>query len=518
MSDLPVSVTKAFEEIRSDYRAAKTTRFTPRVNGVAYNGSGSDYHYRNDYEYLYMIERARHYERNDMLVGQGIRRLVSNVVQEGFMPDPDTGDSKLDEIFKENWREFSTDPDLCHSEGELTFNQIERLTLRSAIRDGDIWSLLLDDGTIQPIEGHRPRTPSRTRRNVVHGVFMDDRAKRQEVWITKEDIGIYNAITRVNQIQPYAIRDEFGHRVVLQTYFPDRFSQRRGVTALAPVAEVIGMHDDLEFSTLVKSQLASLLVILREQHQDVKHGLEGPPIGDLRGSVGTEQTSSGGVKQIPGIQAGVDYLAPPGQTVKGFAPNIPNPEFFPHTMLLLTFIAVNLDMPVQMLLLDPQKSSFSSWRGAVDQARTRFREIQSDLAQQFHRPVWKWKVRQWASESSALRRMIGDNPHWLRHTWKRPQFAYIEPLKDAQADALQQEKFLSSPRRLQAARGRDWDEVVRECIDDREKLFRGAIETAQSLSTEFGVEITWKDILSSDFGTKIASTAATKELPEDEED
>lgn len=71
MSNLPMSVTQAFDEIRSDYRAAKTGRFTPRVNGVSYNGSGADYHYKSDYEYLYMIERSRHFERNDMVVEIG---------------------------------------------------------------------------------------------------------------------------------------------------------------------------------------------------------------------------------------------------------------------------------------------------------------------------------------------------------------------------------------------------------------------------------------------------------------
>jgi capsid protein len=500
MTPETLDIARTFADLRQDFRAAKTGRFTPQIRGISTSGSGADYHYRSEYEYLHMIERSRHYERNDALIGQAVRRLVSNVVQEGFSPDPQTGDDNLDATFKELWSEWASEADLCHSEGEFNFHQIERLTLRSAIRDGDIFHLLTDEGTLQPVEGHRPRTPLRTQRNVVNGIMLDNRARRSEVWISKEDLSVYQGVSRVGDVVKYAFRDGAGHRQVLQVYFPDRFSQRRGVTAFAPCADVIGMHDDLQFSTLVKAQLASLLVILREQSNEAAAGLTGPPIGNLQGGGITQTLEQGGVRQIPGIQAGLDYVAPPGQKVSGFSPNIPNPSFFEHSMLLLTFIAVNLDLPVQMLLLDPQRSSFSSWRGAIDQARVRFREMQLDLVNQLHRPTYSWKIRQFASQSSALRRMIGNNPNWLRHNWKRPSFAYIEPNKDAQADALQQERFLSSPRRLQGARGREWDEVVAECIADRKQLFELAIQASQELEEKYDVDISWRDILSPDFG------------------
>ena len=511
-----LNIADTFAELRNDFRAAKTTRFTPRMNGVSAAGSGADYHYRVEYQYLHMIERARHFERNDCVVGQAIRRLVSNVIQEGFSPDPKTGNPELDGIFKTLWEEWSTDPDMCHNEGELNFHQIERLNLRSTIRDGDVFNLLREDGTIQAVEGHRPRTPMRTRRNVVNGIVMDDNARRIEVWISKEDLNQHGLVSRVGDVDKFAIRDAEGHRQVLQIYFPDRFSQRRGITALAPCADIIGMHDDLQFATLVKAQLASLLVLLREQNPKNPPDQPGPPIGGnvLSSQPGIE-LESGGVKQISGIQAGVDYLAPPGQTIKGFSPNIPNPTFFDHSMLLLGFIAVNLDLPLQVLLLDPQQSNFSSWRGAIDQARVRYREMQLDMVNQFHRPTWVWKVRQWASNSSALRRLIANNPNWMKHQWKRPSFAYIEPNKDAQADSLQQDKFLSSPRRLQGARGREYTEVAKEAIEDRVILFTYAIEAAAALVKKFDVDITWRDVVSPDLGA--TPRAAKAEAEEKEE-
>jgi capsid protein len=515
-------LTDTFDELRSDFRASKSSAYTPRLRNVAASGSGADYHYAVEHQYLHMIERARHFERNDPVVGQGLRRLVSNVIQGGLTPDPKTGDDEINRILKDDWLEWSTDPDMCHSEGEFSFHQIERLTLRSTVRCGDIWHLLRDDGTIQPVEAHRPRSPRRTTRDVVNGVLLDENKRRQQVWISKEELSGYASIRRVSDIQKYDIRDSLGHRVVLQVYFPDRFSQRRGVTAFAPVADIVGMHDDLQFATLVKAKLASLLVLLREQTAGDTPGGDGPAL-----AAGNIQTTNGApfepvpasVKQIPGIQAGLDVTAAFGQKITGFAPNIPNPEFFPHSMLLLTFIAVNLDLPLQVLLLDPQKSNFSSWRGAIDQARIRYREIQRDLINQLHRPVWRWRVRTLASKSSALRKMIGNNPNWLKHEWQRPSFAYIEPEKDAKADDVQQSRFLNSFRRLHGNRGQEFDEVADEMIGDRTLLVKLAHEAQAQLREEYPEsDVTWRDILSAGLGGKVDVSSKAVSKPSKHED
>jgi capsid protein len=495
------------ENFKAEFRMAKTTRFTPRMNGVKTSGSGADFHYP-EYQYLHMIERARHYERNDMIVGQGIRRLVANVIQEGFSPNPLTGDPDLNKAYKELWEEYATDPDLCHSEGELNFNQIERLALKSVVRDGDIWCFLRNDGTMQPVEGHRPRSPMRTTKNVVNGVLLDDDAKRKQVWITKEELSYYQLASRVSDLDKFDIRDEFGHRVVLQVYFPDRFSQRRGVSALAPCSDTIGMHDDLQFTTLVKAQMASLIVFLREWDENAMNADNGPSLGTYKTGAQVP-AGNGSIKPIGGIQAGLDVTPPKGQTIKPFTANIPNAEFFEHSYLLLTFIAVNLDLPLQVLLLDPQKSTFSSWRGAIDQARIRYREIQSDLIKQFHMNVWKWKCRDWVSQSAALRRMADRQPKtWLKHTWKRPGFPYIEPFKDAQADALQQEKFLNSPRRIMGNKCLEYEEVITEAVEDRMLLIRLAHEKAAELQGKFpDSDITWRDILAASIEAKGSAPA-----------
>lgn len=485
------TLSAVFEDLRADFRAGKDTRFTSRLSGVSSSGSGQDYHYRDERQFLHMMERARHYQRNDQVVGQGVRRLVANIVQDGFVLDTNTPDAGLNIELKNRWGAWADDPDQCHSEGELTWHQMERLFLSSVIVDGDVLALPLSDGHVQPVEAHRLRTPRGTKKNVVHGVLLNKAAKRLEYWLTKEDIGTGQALNRVSDTLPYQARDpETGLRQVLHLYDPYRFSQRRGVTCLAPVSDTVGMHDDVQFATLVKAQMAALIAILHERGADWEPGAD-----QQKGERETE-TVGGYTRTIEGVSAGLEIFGDRGEKLDLRSPNIPSPEFFPHSKLLLTFIAVNLDMPVHMLLLDPSDTNFSGWRGAIDQARLRFRQIQQWLIDALHSRIYRWKVRQWAKLDPAIAR-AGSDGAMLLHRWHAPSFPYIEPLTDAGADLLQQRNGLNSPRRIQARKGQDWDEISTEIVADNGMAIRKALKEAKDINAEYPeAHVHWRELIS----------------------
>ena len=476
------------QEYRADYRGGRDTRFQSRLTGVSAAGSGADFHYRNEREFLHLRERARDYYRNSDIVGQGVRRLVANVVQEGFGLDVTTSSTDLNEHLKGKWQEWASNPDQCHSERELTFQQMERLCLSTVIVDGDVISLQLQEGSLQWIEAHRLRTPTGTNRNVVHGVLVDDITKeRKEYWITKEDVGLA-PVKLVREIKRMPARDDDGERFVNHISDTTRCSQTRGVSCLAPVTDTVGMHDDLQFATLVKAQMAALITIFRERELGYQSVADA-----ATGDIDTETVGSY-VKTIEGISAGLEFGGAPGEKLKGFSPEIPSETFVEHAMLILTFIAINLDLPVAVLLLDPSETNFSGWRGAVDQARLRFRQIQRWYSDAFHTPTYRWKVLQWIDEDPVVKQAFASGIDVFSHAWHRPGWPYIEPLKDAQADALQQEELLTSPRRIQAARGRDWEEVYHEIIEDNTNLITAAAAAATRLQGQ-GIDIEWRDVL-----------------------
>lgn len=508
------SLSGVFNELRADFRAGKDTRFVSRLTGVNAMGSGADYHYRVESEWLHMLERARHYQRNDQVVGQGIRRVVANIVQDGFRLDPQTGDDQLDARIKDDWQEWCCDPDQCHSEGELTFAEIEALVLSSVITDGDCFALPLKSGRLEMIEAHRCRTPANTKRNVVHGVLMDDAAKRLEYWFTRDNLSPTRILSRVSDIVPYAARNAQGERQVLHLYMPYRFSQRRGISALAPVSDTVGMHDDVQFATLVKSQMAALIAVLHER------GPNWQPVGNQQKGPQSQEDVGGFTRTIEGLSAGLEIFSDVDEKLSAFSPSIPSPEFFPHTMLLLTFIAINLDIPVHVLLLDPSKTNFSGWRGAIDQARLRFRQIQSWLVSKFDSPVYRWWLRRkLLTDEFYAQYAQREDVEVFCHRFNPPQFPYIEPLTDVTTDDMQVSRCLNSRRRVQAARGRDQDEVAAEIVQDNGQMIRMAIAEAQAINAEFeDAHIDWREVLALPLPSTVKSSLPLDTAASDQRD
>lgn len=473
---------EVMDSFRSDYAIGTNSRFRPRPTGISSSGSGADYHSRLETQFLLGLERARHFDRNNMVVGQGVNRLVANVVQDGFKLDVKTGDEQLDKILAERWKDWSEDPEQCDYEGEKDFDTQAALTFRHIIVDGDILDLPdSETGSLRSVEAHRLRTPRGTTKNVVLGVKKDSRNRRSEYWVTREDVNPTRPVNLVREIKQFPARDEDGHRQVFHHYFPTRFSQTRGITSFAPSVDAIGMHDDIQFATLVKAQVASCFAILEEIELGGEQGTRGGT-----GPSSTETLEDGSSRVVEGIAPGMTHRGAPGTTLKGFAPNIPSPEFFPHSMMVLTFIAINLDLPVAVLLLDPSNTNFSGWRGAMEQARLRYRQFQRWLSNSKHKRVYKWKVRQWLQEDEriqALSQKSGVNV--FDHEFKARGYGYIEPEKDAKSDLIRISNPLASLRRIANEKGDMWDDVSTEIVEDRALLIKKAINKANEINKEF---------------------------------
>src|SRR5690606_16020992 len=200
----------------------------------------------------------------NMVIGQGVNRLADNVVQDGFTLDPDTGSPDLDNYLFERWQQWALDPRACHAAERCNWPQIEWLTFRHTIVDGDILNLPLETGQLETVEAHRLRTPRNTSRNVVHGVLINDLGAAREYWVTRLETDPMRPVQRVSDIKPYKAVDEDGFPAAFHVFDPRRFSQTRGVTAFAPIADPAGMHDDIQFATLVKQQVASCYTIFHE--------------------------------------------------------------------------------------------------------------------------------------------------------------------------------------------------------------------------------------------------------------
>jgi lambda family phage portal protein len=430
-------------------------------------------------------------DRNDALVGTLADRRVDNVVQGGFTLDPKTGDKELDLELWQWWEDTTDDPDQCDIAGEMTWREIERQVCRSESIDGDIVVTGTQDGPFQLIESHLIRTKSREADTFL-GVTSDKYGKRLAYHVAEEldEFGTFG------DVEPIQVRNRDGLRQVFHVYDPKRVNSTRGVTQLAPIFSLSGMLEDINFAKLVQQQVVSCFAIFRKM---AATGSPLPSTDPMYGEGSTERTASG-TRQIEGVSPGMEITGQPGEELEGFSPNVPNSEYFQQVRLMLQIIGVNFGLPLCLVLMDGSETNFSGWRGAVDEARKGFIADQLNLVRRLHRPAYKWRLAQHLKDTkdTALKRAAGKlGDKIFRHNWNLPTWSYIEPVADAKGDAEQLRNSLTSPRRLHAARGKDWEEVAEESVEDNAYAIERAAEKAEQMNDAFpGSKFDWRDFIS----------------------
>lgn len=503
--DLP-NVASDFDKIRNDYDMSRENRFIRRRTGLAPRGGSADYHYRSEELYYRDIEKSRDMERNDAIVGHTTGQATANIVQDGFTLDPRTGDLVLDDELYYRWIEFSENAKNCDIAGEYVFHDYEMHACHSMHRDGDCAIIGTETGHLQFVEAHVIQTVTTTP-NCFLGVEKDEFGKRIRYHFVEE--GEYPSFSK-KQAEPIDVYNGDGFRQLFHVYNSQRMTQTRGVTAYAPIFALAGMFEDINFAKLVQQQITSCFAIFRK-----KTAVQaGPNINRGYGASQTETTASG-TRYLENIAPGMEIIGEPGEELQGFSPNVPNSEYFTHVKLMLQLIGVNLGLPLCLVLMDGSETNFSGWRGAVDEARKGFRANQRNLIKRFHTPCYRLKVWQWMQEDPALRavaRLSGIDVYG--HKWNAPRWAYIDPVGDAQGDMLRLQNGLTSPRRLHAERGAEWQEVADEIVEDMAYAISKAKNAAVRINNTIddGQPVHWRELISLPMPTGLQMTMQDPKL------
>lgn len=485
-------------EYSASYKSGEVTRYRQPPPGTHPMGSGHDYHVKQTTEWLRAMERHRMFARDDIVVAQGIRRVTDFVLNKPLRDEPRTGDDELDATLKAYDEEWSNDPRAVDVSGRYDFSIGQKLTFSQSLVDGDHFALLLPDVRLQYVEAHRCRSPNDARLNVVHGVELSPVREEMAYWFTNDDVGLANVSMAGTRFTRYPALDGDGNPQVLHVMRPIRTSQTRGASVLAPGCDAAQMHDDIQWARGIQQKLASMLGLVESfVAGDAEASITAP--GTAFGSEATSTARDGSTtirqQDIDGPIFKVDLLR--GKKLDFMTADVPNPEFKPYALLLLTFIAINMDLPLIILLFDSSQTNWSSMRGVKEDARQSWEVWQDWLARSFIRPTWLWRVRNWIRQDAALRRLAGRvGVNVFKHDVRRGRWPYIDPDKDIKADVMRDEKNMSSKSRIYADRGIDWEDEVPQIVEDRALLVRTAKTKADEVNAQFGDDdpVSWREL------------------------
>jgi capsid protein len=494
----------------AEYQLYQQSRFRRLRAGVSPIGAGADWHIRIESRYLMGMEYVRDMHRNDPMIKRITRCAVQQQVQNGFHLDVQTDDEDLNQAYAADFHDWASDPDRIDLSGEMALPDIEQSAYEAMIVDGDHWIAGIDESgdgedlKLQCFEGHLCRTPTRTKKNIALGVMMDQYRKRLSAFFLPPTIEPWKRTVNLADLTEIPFRDAAdGGRQLFQVYHPERQSLTRGMTAYHPIVDVATMMDDTSFALLVKQQMAACFGIFFEQ---VQQG--GAPFNP---QTGPREVPPGGQRTLAeiineAIAPGQKIALPAGVKASSFNPNMPTNEAMAHLKYLLQICGLNLGLPLVLVLLDARETNFSGWRGALDSARVGFRTNQKQFIRRFHRPLYLWRMRRRMRGSDKLAGQLRDHfqakgPDVFKHRWNTPNWPYVMPLQDAQADAFQLQNLLSSPRRISANRGVDIKDIIKETVLDNASAIEQAMTAAATLNDKFPdseIKITWRDILNRD--------------------
>lgn len=464
---------------QADYRASKrSTRLRPRPKGIPGEGAPADYHLRSDADHLWVGELGMEMDRNNVIGERILDYQVKNVLQDGFQYDPQTGDKRLDADLKDWWTERSETPTIIDAQAQFTFNRLTEFIYRSMKAAGDIFPLGRADGSIELAEFYRARSPSRSiKENIVLGVEMNNLRRRLNVWFTKDIIPPTSSQSILKRdLVPLPVYhdddplDDDRPRV-WHIFDPKRCTATRGLSGFATVFDYLGMHEDLQFLMLLKSQMANMVLLIRERASEgfnpewlanaPADGAQAPDIQAIMQTLLAQELRPG--SQLGGL---------PGETLKLDSANIPNSEFFQHMKFVCALCGLPFAVALVSLLMDAGETNFSGFRGAQNEARLCQRSEQDNLIRQWHRPFMWFSLDKFAAEDLQIGRArdgkYGRNRvNLYRHKWKKPGWKSVQPEVDAAAALLRRANTLTSPRRQCTEDGHgDWEEIFTETVDD----------------------------------------------------
>ena len=367
-------------------------------------------------------ERCRYLDRNSPLMHGLTDRVTDNVTGPEYKFRPNSGDKGFDDEASAMLAERAP---RAEWRGLFTLQEIIAKGFRALIPDGDMLMHHLADGTIQAIEGHELVTPHGGKgykdRTVIGGVELDEKGRHAAYYVCKPDVkrryrlrgGWVSHYQDVQRI-PTAHADHIANR--------DRFSQTRGVPLMAAGVKALDKVDDYVDSEALAAAINAYqtLVIQRE-------GLTNMPGGQYRidknADADTETSYEKGLRLEPGSVLALK----PGEEAKMFAGTRPGDQFEPFVVTMLRMIGASIGVPLELLLLDFSKTSYSSARAALLQAYRTFLCHQLYVRNHIIQPIYDRWVRKWIAG-----RELKNVPATVAATQLEffpPRWAWIDPLK-----------------------------------------------------------------------------------------
>lgn len=410
-----------------------------------------------------MRDRSRQLDRNNALASGMLDRAVENIIGKGMTLRARTKSETFNKAAEELW---AKDCDSIDVRGLASFGQLQRLLLRSKLRDGDVGAILVSrngEPAIQAVEGDWIDSFTKAgldTPNTVHGIDIDEYQRPTGFHVRYyDDVG-----GRQEQVIPAR---NFVYMPRLKT-----FADLRGEPVFAQVFPYFDQIDGYIEATVVAARMAACFGAV----------VTSSNAGNQINALGTQQSPTGGTQRIASLEPGMIQYLRPNESLTQVSPQQPTQNFPDFIAALVRFAGLNLGLPLELVMLDFSRTNYSSARAALLQAYRAFRTQQQEFIDQFLGRVYPW----WISKMVKLGRL--EVPAEIRdsfwdHEWMAPGWAWVDPVKEIQAAMMEVDAGLNTRTNIAASHGREFTKIVSQLAQEEKELNFAGVEVMRSSNT-----------------------------------
>ena len=404
-------------------------------------------------------ERSRDLGRNDANVAGILRTFLVNVISQGISVKPslnakrlkisDEKKEEIEEALKDVWTEWGKNCDVTGMHFEC---EAQPLIFRSFLENGEsLIQITKKERSFRPfstalniIEPDRLETPFKLRQDkrIRSGVRVDSDGEPTGYWIKETHPGDMRLRDqkKSRNFKFVKARDEFGNRNIIHYFEKMRPGQSRGVPEITPSLSIFkDLGESLE-AEVIAQRIAACIGIVIESETD---------------SLMPENTA---MQKEEAVEPGMWKRLFPGEKMQAFMPQRPGFMWDTFVERMLRVVATQTGLPYELIGKDFSKVNMASARVAIDEARRRFRMMQTSFCELIVKEIYGRVM----DEAFLIGRVPVNDFFAKRNLYlevkrKLPGWPSTEPLKDAKAIDTGLKNRSQTLKNVYDSRGEDWE-------------------------------------------------------------
>ena len=467
----------------SSYKGASSNR--PRSNWSVSPGS-ADADLLPELDTL--RERSRDLIRNDPHAASISQSFVDNVIGNGIKPQSLANAEGLgltrdqaEEVRSACEKVWSRWVAFADATDQEDFYGIQALIQKQMLTNGEVFiipTMVQDPGrpyglALEVIEADRCESKNNIdhpngRTNLRSGIELGKRGQPIAYWIrvSHPGDGIYERSSK-RKWRRYSSKAPNGRPNIIHLMNRRRPGQTRGEPMLSPALATFRDLSSFLEASLIKERVSCCFSMFIQKDDPYSAALQR-----------ADATRSG--QRINEIEPGmVEYLSP-GETVQFGNPTNVGNTFDPFVERHLRAIGASLGLPLELVTNDFSKTNYSSARAALLESRRMFKRHQQYLSSRFCQPIYEMLIEEaWLKGEIPFVDFDQSRMELTKTRWIPPWWAWVDPLKEAQASAAAIDLGVSTLAEEAASQGRDWEELLEQRSIEKRKI--------QEMEAEFGI-------------------------------